>query len=94
MIILLSIGVGIGCGFQSTVAPSPAGTVITTVTQTTNSSQIEQPYQLTLVITTNNIFNSTVGDQPAYYVLTAHGLQSSANISLPVNRLNELTIVN
>lgn len=93
MIVLLSIGVGVGWGFQTTITPSPTGTV-TTVTQTTNSSQIQGPYSLTLVVTTGNTFNPTVGDQPAYYVLTAQGLQSSANISLPVNRLIELTIVN
>ena len=93
LIMMLSIGVGVGWGFQSAVAPQSTGTV-TTVTQQTNSTQSQGPYQLTLVITTGNTFNSTVGDQPAYYVLTGHGLQSSANISLPVNRVIELTIVN
>ena len=93
MILLLSIGVGIGWGFQTTVVQTSIGTV-TTTTQTGNQSQAQGPYSLTLVITINNSYNSTIGTQPAYYVLTSGGLRSSANISLPVNRLIELTIVN
>lgn len=89
MIVLLSVGIGIGWGVQTTVVQSPTNT-ITTTTQTGS----QQLYSLTLVITTGNTYNSTVGAQPAYYVLTSHGLESSANISLPVNRLIELTIVN
>ena len=50
-------------------------------------------YQLTLVITTNNFFNSTQ-DQPAFYVLQNGSLTSSANIVLPANTLIEVTIVN
>ena len=91
MIILLSIGIGVGWGFQTTVVPTSSGTVTTV---TTTASQAQGPYSLTLVITTNNIYNSTVQDQPAYYVLTPHGLVSSASISLPVNTLIELTIMN
>ena len=89
MIILLSAGVGIGWGLQSTVAPSSAGTITASSTDGTQG-----PYSLTLVITTGNTINSTVGEQPAYYVLTSHGLEPTANISLPVNTLIELTIVN
>ncbi len=88
MVVLLTIGIGIGWGIQTTVAQG-TGTVTTTTT-----SGAQGPYLLTLVLTTNNIFNSTVGDQPAFYVLTSHGLESSANISLPANRLIELTIIN
>ena len=87
MLVLLALGIGIGWGFQSTVAPSSGGTVTVT-------SQAEGAYQLTLVITTENTYNSTVGTQPAYYVLTPDGLQSSANIALPANTLIKLTIVN
>lgn len=89
MIVLLSVGIGIGWGVQTTIVQSPAGTV-TTTTRAGNQG----PYSLTLVITTGNSYSPTVGDQPAYYVLTSHGLESSANISLPVNQLIEVTIVN
>jgi hypothetical protein len=64
----------------------------TTVTRTTNSSAA--PFVLTLVLTTGNSFNSTVGDQPAYYVLGPKGLQSSSSITLPVNQTIKLVIVN
>ena len=94
MIVLLTIGMGVGWGVQSTVVQSTTGTVTTTITQSGNQSQTQGPYSLTLVITTGNMYNSSVGDQPAYYVLTSHGLESSADISLPANRLIELTIVN
>jgi plastocyanin len=98
MIILLSIGIGIGWGFQTTVVASPAPTVTVTATQTSTvtqgSNSSEGPYVLTLILTTGNNFNSSVGDQPAYYVLTPHGLESSANIALPAGRLIELVIVN
>ena len=89
MIVLLSVGIGIGWGVQTTIVQSPTGTVTTTT-----QSECQGPYSLTLVITTGNSYNSTVGEQPAYYVLTSHGLESSANISLPINRLIELTIMN
>jgi len=49
---------------------------------------------LTLVITTGNFFNSTVGDQPAYYVLGPNGTESSAHIVLPAHRQIELIIIN
>lgn len=53
-----------------------------------------QPYQLTLVITTNNTYNSSIGTQPAYFVLNGGQLQSSAVINVPANRLISLTIIN
>jgi hypothetical protein len=66
-----------------------------TATETlSSSSAANAAYTLTLVITTNNMFNSTVGDQPAYFVLGPNGLQSSANIALPANRLIQVVIVN
>lgn len=86
MVILLALGVGIGWGMQSTIAPASRGTVTVT-------SQAQGAYPVTLVITTNNAYNSTIGAQPAYYVLTSEGLQSSANISLPANTTIKLTIV-
>lgn len=50
-------------------------------------------YHLTLVITTDNFFNSTT-DQPAFYVLHNGSLVSSANIVLPSDTVIETTIVN
>ena len=96
MIVLLVVGIGIGWGFQSTVGQSSVVTVSATTTMTTTqaSNSSQAPFVLTLVLTTGNAYNSTVGDQPAYYVLTPHGLESSAKISLPANRLIELVIVN
>ncbi len=49
-------------------------------------------FSLTLVITVNNQWNSTVTG-PRYWVLTPQGLVSSANISLPAHTLIRLTIV-
>ncbi len=51
-------------------------------------------YSITLVVTTNNIFNQTVGDQPAFYVLSNNSLKSSAVISLPSNEKISMTIIN
>ncbi|HKT21996.1 MAG TPA: hypothetical protein VJR06_05225, partial [Nitrososphaerales archaeon] len=47
-----------------------------------------------LVIATNSIFNSTVGDQPGFFVLGPKGLESAANITLPAHRLIELVRTN
>lgn len=85
MLIVLAAGIGIGWGFQTTILPS--GSVTTT-------SAAPGTVAITLVTSTGNTYNSTVGDQPAYYVLTPDGLKSSANISLPSNTLIKLTIVN
>jgi hypothetical protein len=65
----------------------------TTVTSTANSSSAA-PYDLTMVITINNQFNSTVGTQPSFYVVGPSGLESSNTINLPANRLIRLVIVN
>lgn len=74
-------GIGIGVAYYHSPA-APAST-----------SPAATPYQLTLVITTNNFFNNT-SDQPAFYVLQNGTLQSSASINLPANRLINLTIIN
>lgn len=84
MLVILAAGIGIGWGFQTTILPT--GSVTTTSGQ--------GPAELTLVITTGNTYNSTAGAQPAYYVLTPKGLESSANIALPANTLIKLTIIN
>jgi len=90
-ILIAAAGIAIGYGFGTTVQVSAQGT---TVTKTISGSNSSSPYVLTLVITTGNFFNSTFGDQPAYYVLGPKGLQSSAQIVLPANREIELVIVN
>lgn len=59
-----------------------------------SQSTISGPYTLTLVITTSNYFNSSVGDQPAFYIMNDGQLHSSSNISLPSGQLIDLTIVN
>jgi plastocyanin len=45
------------------------------------------------VVTTSNVYNSTVGEQPAYYVLGPHGPESAASIALPAHGLIELVII-
>lgn len=98
--IIAASGIAIGYGFGTSVQISSHQT--TTSSSTTSSSETSassasnssQPYVLTLVITTENIYNSSIGDQPAYYVLGPDGLQSSAKIVIPANRLIELVIIN
>jgi len=85
MLVVLAAGIGIGWGFQTTVLPS--GSVSTT-------SGTQGSTSITLVITTGNAFNFTIGDQPAFYVLTPSGLQSSAHLTFPLDTLFKLTIVN
>jgi len=84
MLVVLAAGIGIGWGFQSTVLSS--GSVSTT-------TGAQGPTDITLVITTGNTFNSSVGEQPAYYVLTPSGLKSAASLSFPSNTLIKLTII-
>ena len=49
-------------------------------------------FRMTLVITVNNAWNSTLSG-PRYFVLTANGLESSANLSMPAHTLIQLTII-
>lgn len=51
-------------------------------------------YAATLVITTNNIYNQTVQDQPAYFQLVNGTLQSSAVLNFPQGKTISLTIIN
>ena len=87
MLVLLVVGIGIGWGFQGASAPGSGGAVTTT-------TQVQGVDSVTLVVTTGSIYNSTVGDQPAFFVLTSDGLKSSANLAFPANTLIKLTIVN
>jgi len=94
-LIVASVLAGTGLGLAASQEGGFGG-VATTITQTATSSgqNTSAPYVLTLIITTDNRFNSTTGDQPAYYVLGPGGLESSANITLPAHRLIELVISN
>ncbi|MDE1852888.1 MAG: hypothetical protein KGI38_03965 [Thaumarchaeota archaeon] len=83
-------------GYGAAIAIGGAGSHVTTstVTTTVTNSSASSPYVVTLVITTGNTFNSTVGAQPGFYVLGPNGLESSASIYLPAHRLIKLVIVN
>ncbi len=84
-IVLIALGLVLSTGL---------GYYFGTITAPGGSSGPTAPYTLTLVITTDNLFNSTVGDQPAFYVLGPDGLQSSASIALPANTMIQVVIVN
>ncbi len=109
ILFIAGIGMGYIVGFSGMKSTAPSVTVSST-TVTTNktvtsnatitssvTSTVQNnsaPFVLTLVITTNNYYNATYNPQPAYYVLTPNGLESSANISLPAYRLIKLVIDN
>lgn len=83
-------GIGIGVAYHDSI-----GTASASSTGSASSAAASvQPYSLTLVITTQNYFNSTAGQQPAYFVLQNNTLKSSADISLPANVPIQLTIRN
>jgi heme/copper-type cytochrome/quinol oxidase subunit 2 len=92
IVILFIAGIGMGyvVGFSGGAKVTSSVSTPTTTTAQNNT----EPFVLTLVITTENTYNATTGAQPAYYILTANGLQSAANIALPVNRLIKLVIIN
>lgn len=50
------------------------------------------PFRLTLMEPMDSAWNSTLA-QPKFYVVGASGLESSANIRVPVHTLIELTII-
>lgn len=83
-------------GYGAAVAVGGAGgkTISTTTVTSSTNSTASSPYVVTLVIATNSIYNSTAQDQPAYFVLGPNGLQSSAKINLPADRLIKLVIFN
>ena len=62
-----------------------------------HSSSSQNPaatsYNLTLVITHKNYYNSTITAQPSYYVLEGNKLVSSANIYVPSYATIHLTII-
>lgn len=93
-------GVGIGVAYDHAITATPQTGSNPSGNQTNGNqtqgghTQGATYYSLTLVITTNNQFNSTVGDQPAFYVLDNGTLESTANISLPAGEAIDLTIIN
>jgi hypothetical protein len=84
LIVVAALGVGIGWGIGTTV-PSGGGTK--TAQQSSSS-----PYRLTLIEPMNTGWNATTA-QPKIFVVGQGGLSSSANISLPVRTLIQVTIV-
>jgi hypothetical protein len=94
-LIVASVLAGAGLGLAASQNGGFSGAAITVTQTTTVSGQnTSAPYVLTLIVTTSNRFNSTIGDQPAYFVLGPKGLESAANITLPAHRLIELVISN
>ena len=88
-VILIVAGIALavlwGYYFASiTVAKSPSS----------NSVGVEssQPYHIFIVEPMDSAWNSTAA-QPRFYVVGPNGLESSANLSVPVNTLVQLTIV-
>src|SRR5271169_1350655 len=92
-LIVASVLAGAGLGLAVSEKGGFSGTA-STVTTTVNGGNTSAPYVLTLIITKQNLYNSTVGDQPAFYVLGPSGLESSANIKLPAHQLIEIVITN
>lgn len=84
-------------GFGAAIAVGGAGgrtVATTTATTTVTNSSASSPFVITLVLTNGNVFNSSSGAQPAYYVLGPNGLESSAKIVIPAHRLIKLVIIN
>lgn len=83
-------------GLSGAVSGSQNETVTVTATSAAASTagpaqNSSAPYDLTLVITPNNVWNSST-TAPQYWVVTPNGMVSSANISLPAHRLIQLTV--
>jgi hypothetical protein len=91
--IALVIG-GLGAGIAISGREGAPATTTVTTTATGTSTNSSTPFVLTLVVTINNIFNSSAGDMPAFYVLSPQGLQSAAVISVPAHRLIKLVVIN
>jgi len=98
MVLIALGGIAVGYGIESSLTTSHSQTVTVTASATTSSSpsapsNSSQPFVLDLVVTTDNTYNSTIGDQPAFYVLGPHGLESAANLALPAHQLIKLVII-
>jgi hypothetical protein len=99
-LVFLSMAIGGALGTIASGNAAAQSTVTVTAPPTataTNSSAVANstaPFILTMVITTNNLYNSSVGTQPAFFVQGPHGLESSANVTVPAHRLIEVIIMN
>lgn len=62
--------------------------------QKASGSGSANAYDMTIVITTNNWFNNSIGFEPAFYLLQNNQLTSMANISIPAGVPIHITIVN
>ena len=91
--LLAGAGIAIGYGLATSLSSAPSARTVTVTSTAEQKTNASAPYVLTLVITNGNGFNSSAGAQPAFFVLGPKGLESSAKISLPSNRLIELVIV-
>lgn len=81
---------GLGVGFSSELSGSQNSAQAVQV-QTSSASGGSGVYAITLVITSNDQWNSSTS-APRYWVVTPTGLESAANLSLPAHRLIQLTI--
>ena len=70
------------------------GMTFIVMVQSNTATTIQQPYQLTLVISTENVYNATVGTQPSFFVLNNGELQPITVIQVPAYRWVLLTIIN
>ena len=91
-IALVVTSLGVGYGAALVASPGGSSTSTTTATQTVDNASA--PYKLTLIISTGSIFNSTIGDQPAFFVVGPSGLKSTGQIKLPAHRQIQLVIFN
>ena len=74
-------GVGIGAIYYHSVS-------------SVSSTGLPQQTSITLVVTSENYYNSTTGTQPAFYILEPNGsLASASNLNLPSHKLISITIV-
>jgi len=93
-LVVLSMAIGGALGTIAAGNNATVSTVTSTTTSAATTSNSSAPFLLTMIITTENVYNATIGTQPAFFVQGPNGLQSSANITLPAHRLIELIIMN
>jgi len=90
-LVFLSMAIG---GALGTIAAGNNAAVTTYTETPSTTANSTAPYILTLVVTNNNDFNSSIGTQPAYFVAGTNGFESSANITVPAHRIIEVVIMN
>lgn len=91
MIVVAAAGIGIGWGFGTTVPnSSPSGAE--TISRQPITMAGSNMYTLQLIEPMNSEWNSTMA-QPKFYVVGPGGLESSSNITLPLNTTIQVMIV-